>query len=66
MLANGDSHYFRIDKPLPRPDLDGLRGARLTNFTRVENFGSPDVHWVRCLVNPNDPALFRFQPEMVE
>src|SRR5262245_36599942 len=23
VLAHGDSHYFRVDKPLPRPDPDG-------------------------------------------
>jgi hypothetical protein len=65
-LANGDSHYFRIDKPLPRPDPDGYRRSRLTNFTRVENFGSPDLHWVRGTVDLGDPALFKFQPEILE
>jgi hypothetical protein len=44
VLTYGDSHYFRVDKPLPRPDPDGNRRARIVNFTRVENFGSPDVH----------------------
>jgi hypothetical protein len=66
VLANGDSHYFRIDKPLPRPDPNGYRRPRLTNFTRVENFGSPDVHWVRGIVDLRNPALFDFQPEILE
>lgn len=65
VLAHGDSHYFRIDKPLPRPDPDGNRGPRLAHFTRVENFGSPDVHWVRGSVDPRDPELFRFTPELL-
>jgi hypothetical protein len=65
VLAHGDSHYFRVDKPLPRPDPDGHRRARIANFTRVENFGSPDVHWVRGSVDPRDPALFSFKPEVL-
>jgi hypothetical protein len=65
VLAHGDSHYFRVDKPLPRPDPDGNRRPRLVNFTRVENFGSPDVLWMRAIVGPRDPALFSFKPEVL-
>jgi hypothetical protein len=65
VLAHGDTHYFRVDKPLPRPDPDGYRRPRLVNFTRVENFGSPDVHWVRGIFDPYDPALFSFKPELL-
>jgi hypothetical protein len=65
VLAHGDSHYFRVDKPLPRPDPDGYRRPRLVNFTRVENFGSPDMHWVRGIVDRRDPALFSFKPEVL-
>jgi len=31
------------------------------NFTRVETFGSPDVHWLRASVNFKDPNVFNFQ-----
>jgi hypothetical protein len=31
----------------------------------VETFGSPEMHWVRVTVDPGDPGLFRFQPEIV-
>jgi hypothetical protein len=65
VLAHGDSHYFRVDKPLPRPDPDGYRRPRLVNFTRVENFGSPDMHWVRGIVDPRDSQLFSFKPEFL-
>ncbi len=65
VLAHGDSHYFRVDKPLPRPDPDGYRRQRLVNFTRVENFGSPDLHWVRGIVDARDPELFSFKPEIL-
>jgi hypothetical protein len=65
VLAHGDSHHFRVDKPLPRPDPDENRRPRLVNFTRAENFGSPDVHWVRGIVDPRDPELFIFKPEFL-
>jgi hypothetical protein len=59
VLVHGDSHTFRIDKPR-------IFERRLTNFTRVETFGSPDVHWVRAEVDTRDPEVFTFQPEIVE
>ena len=69
VLVHGDSHYFRIDKPLPQPaggNPDGNRTPRLTNFTRVETFGSPDVHWVRGTVAEKNPDVFSFTPEIVD
>lgn len=65
LLAHGDSHYFRLDKPLQRP-LAGGGTAMLENFTRVENFGSPSVHWVEIAVDPRDPGVFRVIPHIVE
>lgn len=59
VLVHGDSHTFRIDKPV-------ISETRPMNFTRVETFGSPDVHWVRSSVDTRDPEVFSFQPEMVE
>lgn len=60
VLVHGDSHYFRIDKPL----VDA-RGRRIENFTRVETFGNPDVHWVRVTVDPRTSDVFTFRPEIV-
>ncbi len=58
---HGDTHIFRIDKP-----LYSRKTARpFENFTRVETFGWPDTHWVRVTVDPADPQLFRFKPEIV-
>lgn len=68
VLAHGDSHYFRVDKPiLPRADTSGGQPAasRLDNFTRVESFGEPLVHWVRITVDPDRPELFTFDQEIV-
>ena len=62
VLVHGDTHYFRIDKPM----ISSRTGRRIEHFTRVETFGYPDVHWLRARVNPRDPNLFSFQIELVD
>lgn len=64
VLVHGDSHYFRIDKPLVHRQKN-REGALVENFTRVETFGPPDGHWVRATVDPRNPALFTFEPVLV-
>jgi hypothetical protein len=64
LLAHGDSHYFRLDKPLVLPVLPSGT-AQLENFSRVENFGSPSVHWVEVKVNARDPGVFTVLPHIV-
>lgn len=59
LLAHGDSHYFRLDKPLVNA------GVSLENFTRLENFGSPNVHWVEVFVDARDPNVFSVVPRIV-
>ena len=61
VLVHGDTHYFRIDQPM----LGKRSRRRVENFTRVETFGNPDVHWVRAIVDPQDPNVFSFHPEYV-
>ncbi len=61
VLVHGDSHYFRIDKPLMAPK----GGRRLANFTRVETFGDPDAHWLRVSVDPSDPNIFTFRQQII-
>lgn len=58
VLVHGDTHRFRIDKPL----RDSKTGETISNLTRVETFGSPDLGWVKGTVDVNDPAVFRFEP----
>lgn len=66
VLVHGDSHYFRVDKPLVN-----AQGRRLENFTRVETFGDNqanginDVHWVKALVDPSSRDVFAFQAQIV-
>ncbi|MBI3367972.1 MAG: hypothetical protein HY021_05855 [Burkholderiales bacterium] len=60
-FLHGDTHIFRIDKPL----YSRKTNRAFENFTRVETFGWPDSHWVRVTVDPADPQLFRFKAEIV-
>jgi len=59
-LVHGDSHYFKVDKP-----INGSNGGVLANFTRVETFGARNTHWVSATIDPKDPNLFEFTPQMV-
>lgn len=60
VLAVGDTHIFRIDKPLYTE-----AGELVQNFTRMEVFGFPDVHWVRVRVEPKTPQVFSFYQQLV-
>ena len=57
VCIHGDTHYYRIDKPLKNSD-----GQLFLNFTRMEVFGSPNVAGVTVTVDRNDPQVFRYQP----
>jgi hypothetical protein len=58
LLVHGDGHRYRVDQPLTDP----LTFDRLTNFTRVEVFGSPTVNWVRVDVMPDGERVFVISP----
>ncbi|MGH8771071.1 MAG: hypothetical protein ACREV2_07805 [Burkholderiales bacterium] len=64
ILAHGDAHYFRIDKPLLASTASGERQT-LENFTRLEVFGSPHAHWIRVSVDPNDANVFLIEQRIV-
>jgi hypothetical protein len=61
VLVHGDSHYFKVDKPLNRSTGGGV----LANFTRVETFGARNTQWVSATIDPSDPNLFVFEPRIV-
>lgn len=60
LLIHGDSHIQRVDQP-----LKDASGRVYENFTRLESFGSPDIGWVRVVVDTiagrmsYDPRLMR-------
>ncbi len=64
VLLHGDSHYFRVDKPYMLQTI--AKADMVKNFTRVENFGSPSVHWVKVTVTPTNSNVFTFEPMIVK
>ena len=61
-LVHGDSHYFRIDQPL----IGHRSKRRIENFTRIETYGNPDVHWLKVTVDWQDPNVFVVQRQLVK
>lgn len=65
-FVHGDSHYFRVDRPLLNS-----KGQRLENFTRVETFGdhqengTNDVNWLEVQVDPKSREVFSYQAQIV-
>ncbi len=57
LLVHGDSHYFKIDKPMYDDD-----GRLTANFTRIQVFGDKDNSWVKVIVDPNEDNVFTFKP----
>ncbi len=60
VVVHGDTHYFKIDKPLT--DATHM----IPNLTRVQTFGSPNVHWIKVDVDPASRDVFSFHPMIVE
>jgi hypothetical protein len=59
LLVHGDTHFFKVDKPLYSPT------KLLPNLTRVQTFGSPTLHWVRVTVDATSDNVFAIQPVIV-
>lgn len=60
LVVHGDTHYFKVDKPLHKPlNL-------LPNFTRIQTFGSPSNHWVRVSVDTRTAEVFTVHPVIVK
>jgi hypothetical protein len=60
LLVHGDTHFFKIDKPLYNPN------KILPNLTRLQTFGSPNLHWVKVTVDDQRPSVFDIEPVMVQ
>lgn len=59
LFVHGDTHFFKLDKPLSSPS------QLLPNFTRLQTFGSPSLHWVKVTVNPANVNVFQVEPVIV-
>ncbi|HEC74093.1 MAG TPA: hypothetical protein ENI26_06930 [Methylophaga aminisulfidivorans] len=57
LLVHGDSHYFRVDKPMLNED-----GSVTKNFSRVEVFGDKDNSWVELTIDKKAETLFSIRP----
>ena len=60
LLVHGDTHFFKVDKPLYSP------AKLLPNLTRLQTFGSPSLHWVRVTVDAKSQHVFNIQPVIVK
>ncbi|NMM05214.1 hypothetical protein [Polaromonas sp.] len=60
LLVHGDTHFFKVDKPLYSPT------KLLTNLTRLQTFGSPLIHWVRVTVDAKNANVFAIEPVIVK
>jgi hypothetical protein len=60
LFVHGDTHFFKLDKPLYDPS------NTLSNFTRLQTFGSPSLHWVKVTVDPTSDSVFQVAPVSVK
>lgn len=60
LIVHGDTHFFKLDKPLYSPT------KVLPNLTRLQTFGSPSIHWVRVMVDPASANVFTIEPVTVK
>lgn len=59
LFVHGDTHFFKLDKPLYSPT------KMLPNLTRLQTFGSPLLHWVQVAVDVESANVFTVQPVVV-
>jgi hypothetical protein len=57
LLIHGDSHEQRIDQP-----LKDAEGRIYASFTRLETFGSPDIGWMRVVVDTVAGRFIQYEP----
>ncbi len=60
LVVHGDTHFFKVDKPLYSPT------KLLPNLTRLQTFGSPAIHWVKVTVDASEPSVFTINPVIVK
>lgn len=59
LFVHGDTHFFKLDKPLYSPT------RLLPNLTRLQTFGSPSLHWVQVRVDTRTNHVFEVHPVIV-
>jgi hypothetical protein len=69
LLQNGDEHWYQVDMPMNETAgklVQRDKGALVTNFTRVQTFGSGFNHWVQLDIDPSNPLLWTITPKLVK
>lgn len=61
LLIHGDGHTYRVDHSLRDRDTH----EPIPNFTRLETYGSPDIGWVRVVVDTVAGNFVGFEPRMM-
>jgi hypothetical protein len=61
LLIHGDAHEYHVDHPMWNPP----QPRPLSRFTRLETFGSPDIGWVRVVVDTSNGEIFSIEPRLV-
>lgn len=61
VLAHGDFHQYLLDKPF----ANFQAAPHLSNFTRIQTFGSPQMGWVKVHIVPRSSNLFIFEQRIV-
>ncbi len=59
VLVHGDSHRQQVNQPMRDPNTKEV----VTNFTRVETYGSPWMGWIKATVDAKDPKSFDLRPD---
>ncbi len=59
LLIHGDGHDYQIDHPFLRRD------TLFSVFSRLETFGSPDIGWVRVVIDSVAGKILRYEPRVM-
>jgi hypothetical protein len=59
LLIHGDGHEYQVDHPFLRRD------TLFSVFTRLETFGSPDIGWVRVVIDSVAGTILRYEPRVM-
>jgi len=59
LLIHGDGHDYHVDHPFLRRDTS------FSVFSRLETFGSPDIGWVRVVVDTVAGKILRYEPRVM-
>ena len=61
LFIHGDTHTYRMDRP-----LTDEKGREFANFTRLETYGSPDMGWVRVVVDTAKGEVVEIEPRLMK